>query len=464
MPNVPRITPTVAAPRPWPAPAASGPVDADVTVPGSKSMTNRALVLAALSEGESRLRSPLRGRDTLLMASGLRRLGTEIHDDAGLEVGAESTEDTDGPEPRRDDRVREWLVRPQALPLRTALAAVDVGNAGTVLRFLPPVAALTSAEVAFDGDPRARERPVATLLSALRALGATIEDDGTGRLPFVVRGHGGVVGGSVVVDASTSSQLVSGLLLAAPRFDKGVEVRHDGPPLPSGPHIAMTVAMLRAAGAEVDASRPHGWRVAPGELLPGAVAVEPDLSNAAPFLAAAVLTGGRVTVRGWPRTTTQPGAALPGILTAMGARCEWSDTGLTARGTGTVRGLDVDLRDAGELVPTVAALAATATSPSRLRGIGHLRYQETDRLAALAAEIGALGGDVRQTEDGLEIRPRPLRAPEGGRAFRTYDDHRLATTAALLGLVVPGIRVENVETTGKTLPGFVQLWIRMLRE
>lgn len=442
----------------WPAPAASQPVDADVWLPGSKSMTNRALVLAALAGGHSRLRRPLRSRDTLLMAAGLRELGVDISDDPAGDISGDLSGD------RADGHSggAGWRVRGLSSAELRGPAAVDVGNAGTVMRFLPPVAALVVGDVAFDGDPRARQRPLAPLLGALRTLGAAVDDAGRGTLPVTVHGHGRLTGGGVALDASASSQLVSGLLLAAPRFDKGVEVRHEGPPMPSAPHVAMTVAMLRAAGADVDTGTPNVWTVAPGGLHAGAVDIEPDLSNAAPFLAAAVVTGGRVTVRGWPRHTTQPGDVLPEILFAMGASGERAAPGLTVRGTGRIRGIDVDLRDANELAPTVAAVAAVADSPSRLRGIGHMRHQETDRLAALAHEIGGLGGDVRETEDGLEINPRPLHAPTDGPGFRTYDDHRLATTAAVLGLVVPGVRVEDIETTGKTLPNFVDLWTGML--
>ena len=445
----------------WSAPAAPGPVDADVQIPGSKSMTNRALVLAALADGESRLHRPLYGRDTLLMAAGLRRLGVDIADEPSRDGAARAPA---GVSP--GEEAAGWRVRPAELGDQGGLrgpATVDVGNAGTVMRFLPPVATLAAGEVAFDGDPRSRERPLAPLLTALRALGAVIDDGGRGALPVTVHGHGGLTGGGVVLDASSSSQLVSGLLLAAPRFDKGVDVRHEGPPVPSAPHVAMTVAMLRAAGAVVDTETPNRWNVAAGRIRPGDVEVEPDLSNAAPFLAAAVVTAGRVTVGGWPRRTTQPGDLAPEILSAMGATCERTAHGLTVRGTGRVHGVDADLRDAAELAPTVAAVAAVADSPSRLRGIAHMRHQETDRLAALAREIGALGGDVRETADGLEIHPRPLRAPAGGPGFRTYDDHRMATTAALLGLVVPGVRVHNVGTTAKTLPTFVELWTRMLK-
>lgn len=413
----------------WPAPTASVPVDATVALPGSKSITNRALVLAALAGGPSTIRGPLRARDSQLMVGGLRALGVSV-DDAGA----------------------DWTVLPAAL----AKASVDVGNSGTVLRFLPALAGLASGPVAFDGDPRARERPMRPMLQALQALGARLE--GAGGLPFTVHGAGRVAGGEVTLDASASSQFVSGLLLSGACYDHGVVVGHAGPPLPSLPHIAMTVAMLRAAGVAVDDSTPSRWQVAAGRVRPVDVEVEPDLSNAAPFLAAALVTGGRVTIAGWPAETTQPGAALPELLAAMGAKVTLDADGLTVAGMGTVHGIDADLRDVSELAPVLAAVAAVADSPSRLRGIAHMRGHETDRLAALAKELGSLGPRVAQTDDGLVITPAPLH----GGVFATYDDHRLATAAAVLGLVVPGVQVVDVATTDKTLPGFVARWDEML--
>lgn len=415
----------------WTAPVAHAPVDAAVSLPGSKSMTNRALVLAALAEGPARITGPLRSRDTELMAGALRALGVGID------------EDSDG-----------WRVRPGRL---AGPARVDVGLAGTVMRFLPPVAALASGEVSVDGDPRARERPMGPIVAALRALGAGIDDGGRGTLPFTVRGTGSVNGGQVTIDASGSSQFVSGLLLAAPRFEKGVEVRHDGPPVPSAPHVEMTVHMMREAGVAVETER-DVWRVAPGPIRGTEWVIEPDLSNAAQFLGAALVAGGRVTVAGWPAATTQPGDALRGLLGAMGAEVSLGPDGLTVRGRGGFRGLEADLRDVGELTPVLAALAALAGSPSRLTGIAHLRGHETDRLAALVTEINGLGGDVRELPDGLEIRPRPLH----GGVFHTYDDHRMVMAAALLGLAVPGIEVENPGTVGKTLPDFTESWASML--
>jgi 3-phosphoshikimate 1-carboxyvinyltransferase len=415
-------------PQMWSVPTAAGPADATVALPGSKSMTNRALILGALADGESLVRRPLRSRDTLLMAGALRALGVTVDD-----VGA------------------DWRVVPGEL---RGPARLDVGLAGTVMRFVPPVAALASGDVFFDGDPYARKRPMGTILAALRVLGAEVEGDA---LPFTVHGAGGVPGGSVTIDASGSSQMVSGLLLAAPRYAKGAEVRHEGPPVPSGAHLTMTVRMLREAGASVETG-PDVWRVQPGGLRGGEIPIEPDLSNAAPFLAAALVTGGRVTVRDWPAETTQPGDALRRLLAEMGATVAREDDDLTVRG-GAVHGLDADLGDVSELSCVLAAVAALADGPSRLRGIAHMRGHETDRLAALTAEINALGGDVRELPDGLEIRPRPLH----GGVFHTYDDHRMVMAGAVLGLAVPGVEVENPGTVGKTLPEFGELWAEMLR-
>jgi len=422
----------------WPAPTALRPVDATVALPGSKSLTNRYLVLSAVAGQPSRLRSPLRSRDTLLMAAAVSALGAAV-------------QDVPGEGPFGDD----WLVTPAPVRGDTDVAC---GLAGTVMRFLPPLAALAGGDVRFDGDPRARERPMGPVIDALRALGVEVSDDGRGGLPFTVHGRGAVRGGELAVDATASSQFVSGLLLVGARFEQGLTLRHVGSPIPSQPHVAMTVEALRDVGVVVDDSEPDVWRVEPGEIGGLDVAVEPDLSNATPFLAAAVVTGGRVTVPGWPQWTTQAGDAMRDLLDQMGADVSLERDGLTVRGTGELYGIEADLHDAGELTPTVAALAALADSPSRLSGVAHLRGHETDRLAALARELNDLGGDVTETDDGLVIRPKPLR----GGVFHTYDDHRLATAGALVGLRVPGVQVENVDTTAKTLPGFTALWQQML--
>ena len=419
----------------WPAPRASGPLAAVVELPGSKSATNRALVLAALAEGTSLVRRPLRSRDTELMAAGLRVLGVPVTDEGA-----------------------DWRVDGPAWPRRSTADRIDVGNAGTVARFLPPVAALALGEVRFDGDPRVRERPLGPLLQALRQLGADL--DGTEGLPVTVRGSGSLRGGTVVLDASASSQLVSGLLLSAPRFDDGVTIRHEGPPLPSAPHLAMTVSALRAVGVQVADDEPGAWTVQPGAMRPRDAVVEPDLSTAAAYLAAPLVAGGSVTVPGWPRDTVQPGAVLPELLAAMGGRVTRTDDTVTVSAGDGLHGIDADLRDAPELTTVLTALAALADSPSRFTGVAHIRLQETDRLAALAKELNALGGDVREQPDGLEVVPRPL----SGGVMRTYDDHRLAMAWAVLGLAVQGVLVEDVATTRKTVPDFVGSWQRMLGE
>ncbi|GGT07832.1 3-phosphoshikimate 1-carboxyvinyltransferase [Streptomyces atratus] len=436
------MTESAVHPALWPAPRASDAVDATVTVPGSKSVTNRALVLAALAAEPGWLRRPLRSRDTLLMAEALRAMGVGIEEGVGPDGSGEA-----------------WRVIPAGLHGPTT---IDVGNAGTVMRFLPPVAALADGPIRFDGDPRSYERPLNGVIDALRVLGARIDDDGRGSLPMTVHGGGALDGGPVSIDASSSSQFVSALLLSAPRYNQGVEVRHTGARLPSMPHIRMTVDMLRAVGAQVDepetGGEPNVWRVSPSAMLGRDLTVEPDLSNAQPFLAAALVTGGRVTIPDWPERTTQPGDALREIFTAMGGSCELTERGLTFTGSGRIHGIDVDLGEVGELTPGIAAVAALADGPSTLSGVAHLRLHETDRLAALTKEINELGGDVTETADGLHIRPRPLH----GGTFHTYDDHRMATAGSIIGLAVPGVEIENVATTAKTLPDFPQMWTGML--
>jgi 3-phosphoshikimate 1-carboxyvinyltransferase len=372
---------------------------------------------------------PLASRDTWLMADALRALGIAIANDTS-----------------------EWQVTPAAL---RGPAEVDCGLAGTVMRFVPPAAVLADGPVRFDGDPRARERPMGTVLDALRALGADITGDA---LPFDLHGTGGIDGGPVTIDASASSQFVSGLLLSGARYRHGLTVHHDGKPVPSLPHIEMTVAMLREVGVDVDDSKPNTWRVEPGVIRARDWVIEPDLSNATPFLAAVAVAGGTVSVPHWPSSTTQPGDAIRSILTEMGVEVSLSDGVLTVTGDGTLSGVDIDMHEIGELTPTVAAIAVFADGPTRLRGIAHLRGHETDRLAALCAEINRLGGDAAETEDGLVIRPRPLH--DG--AWRAYADHRMATAGAVIGLRVAGVTVDDIASTTKTLPDFPGMWAGML--
>ncbi|MCW2659958.1 MAG: 3-phosphoshikimate 1-carboxyvinyltransferase [Mycobacterium sp.] len=423
----------------WTAPHATAPVHATVTVPGSKSQTNRALVLAGLAaaqgHGASTISGALRSRDTDLMIGALRTLGLRV----------------DGP---GSDLTVSGRISP------APAARVDCGLAGTVLRFVPPLAALADSVVEFDGDEQARARPIAPLLDALRGLGVRI--DGAG-LPFRVEGSGSVAGGTVAIDASASSQFVSGLLLSAPSFKEGLTVQHTGSAVPSAPHIAMTIVMLRQAGVEVDDSVPDRWRVRAGAVAARHWEVEPDLSNAVPFLAAAVVSGGTVRITGWPATSVQPADNILSVLGKLNAVVTQTDSFLEVSGSADYAGysgFDVDLRAVGELTPSVAALAALATpgSVSRLSGIAHLRGHETDRLAALSAEINRLGGDCAETPDGVVITAKPLRPG----TWRAYADHRMAMAGAIVGLRIAGLQVDDIGSTSKTLPEFPKLWADML--
>ncbi|MGL4304816.1 MAG: 3-phosphoshikimate 1-carboxyvinyltransferase [Mycobacteriaceae bacterium] len=415
----------------WIAPVANRPVCGTVVLPGSKSQTNRALILAALTSGTSTITGALRSRDTNLMIDALGALGISVTGTGTTVIVTGGTLATD------------------------SAAHIDCGLAGTVMRFIPPLAALAQGSVHIDGDEQARTRPMSTMLNALHELGIRIEGNS---LPFTVYGSTAAVGGTVQIDASRSSQFVSGLLLSAPGFSKGITVIHKGKPVPSLPHIEMTVDMLRAAGAQVNNSSSNIWQVSPGQLQPVDWVIEPDLSNATPFLAAAAATGGSVSVPLWPATTTQAGDAIRGILEKMGCTVMLKDSLLTVSGSKNLLGIDINLREIGELTPTVAALAALATTPSHLSGIEHLRGHETDRLAALSTEINALGGNCTETDDGLIITPATL---HGGH-WHSYADHRMATAGAILGLRVPQLQVDDIATTEKTLPGFENLWEKLL--
>lgn len=418
----------------WRAPVATAALDAQIALPGSKSLTNRELVLSALANQPTKLIAPLASRDSSLMIEALRSLGTKI----------EVQESGD------------LVITP--MPFENS-ASIDCGLAGTVMRFVPPISVLASAQISFDGDAAARRRPMKTTIDSLRSLGVTVTDGGTGSLPFTVNGTGSVVGGEITIDASESSQFVSGLLLAAAKYETGLTLHHNGEHLPSMPHIEMTLDCLAKRGVKVSSPSAASWRVEPGEISGGEVAIEPDLSNAGPFLAAAMVAGGSVAISGWPDKTTQVGNEFDGILQKMGAKFSRGARGLTVEGTGVIHGIDIDLSIGGELTPVIAALAAIADTPTVIRGVAHLRGHETDRLAALAAEINRIGGIARETADGLEI--DPSNNLHGG-LWRTYEDHRMATAGAIVGLRVPGIEIEDIHTTSKTMPNFAELWHSML--
>ncbi len=434
----------------WRAPfRGKKPVDVQVTIPGSKSVTNRALILAAQAEGTSKLRKPLVSRDSELMVAGLRALGIKINE---FQVGEES----------------QFEVTGGALK---GPAKIDVGNAGTVMRFLPPLAALAEGPISFDGDPRSHERPLGPVIKALEELGITVDHGGRYALPLTLEnqsyktGSGKIRGGEINIDASASSQFLSALLLIAPSTELGITAKHVGGALPSMPHIEMTVQMLRDFGATVHVDRAaNTWRVEPGKLKAQDLVIEPDLSNAAPFMSIAMVCGGSVTIMDWPKETTQPGDHLREILSRMGATIEFVDdtqnqkSGLKITGGKEIKGIDIDLHEVGELTPAIATLCALANSPSYLQGIGHLRLHETDRLAALRTELNALGCEVVEEPTALRINPKPLHAG----IFHTYDDHRLATAGATIGLVVDGIEVENIATTRKTITDFPGLWNSLL--
>lgn len=423
----------------WIAPAADGPLRATLTVPGSKSLTNRELVLAALAEGPGRLVAPLPSEDSSRMVDALAVLGVDTQ-----------------PEPGASEFGDDLLVTPP--PVIAGGGTVDCGQAGTVMRFVTPLAGLADGDVSFTAHASALHRPMGEMISALRDLGVDVDDGGSWSLPFTVRGRGHIRGGEVCIDASASSQFVSGLLLAAPRFDVGLHLIHTGERLPSVPHIDMTIDALARRGVRVERPAANEWVVAAGPVRAKDVKIEPDLSNAAPFLAAAMVTGGSVAITGWPPHSTQPGAMLTDILSLMGARVSRRGGALTVTAGQHIHGVDLDLSSAGELTPTLVGLAAFAETPSTFHGIGHIRGHETDRIAALAAGLRGLGGEVEELPDGIRVLPRPLR----GGPWRAYHDHRMATTGALLGLAVPGVEVDDIGATGKTLPQFPELWHRLL--
>ena len=421
------------APQNWSAPSAKRPIHSTVSIPGSKSATNRAFVLAALGDSISKIHKPLLARDTELMLQALEKLGCTI------------------------TRTNELI---EITPMKRVHQdlAIDVGLAGTVMRFVPPLAALTAGVVHFDGDQRARNRPMKTLIDSLKALKISVDDESSGSLPFSIVSDGNVQGGEITLDASESSQFISALLLAGAKFSNGLTIKHVGNKLPSLPHIEMTIDMLNQVGVKVSSIEKNSWRVNPTVIKSKDWLIEPDLSNAGPFIAAAMVTKGEVTIKDWPQNTTQAGNAWIEILTKMGAQVSLTEKGLTVSQSGDVKGIEFDLSDVGELTPVLVSIAVLANSNSSLTGIAHLRGHETDRLAALVENIKSIGGDAEETTDGLIIRPRKLH----GGLWKSFDDHRMATAGAVIGLVVEGILVDDIKTTSKTLPDFENMWTSLV--
>jgi 3-phosphoshikimate 1-carboxyvinyltransferase len=415
--------------RPWLAPSTQIPLAATISLPGSKSLNNRELILSALASAPTKLLDHLESRDSSLMIDALRKLGVGI-----------------------DQSNQALVITPGKL---SGPATIDCGLAGTVMRFVPALASLATGQIDFDGDLAARKRPMKTTIDSLRALGVIVNGEG---LPFSILGSGEVAGGEIEIDASASSQFVSGLLLVGAKFKNGLSISHVGKHLPSMPHIDMTIDCLQKRGVDAKKIGPASWRVEPGQISGGEIRIEPDLSNAGPFLAAAMVVGGKVTIKNWPRTTTQVGNDFDGILQRMGAKIERIEDDLVISGTGEITGIDIDLSTGGELTPVIAALAALANSPTTIRGVAHLRGHETDRLSALVNEINSIGGDATETPDGMSINPSKLR----GGLWRSYEDHRMATAGAIIGLRIAGIEIEDITVTSKTIPQFVALWNQLI--
>lgn len=422
------------------APRAERSLTARLSVPGSKSLTNRELLLAAIADGPGTLHAPLHSDDSYYMVEALRALGAVI-------------EEVEGTSPFGPD----LRITPATLRGDTT---IDCGQAGTVMRFIGPLAGLAVGDIQITAHDSAMHRPMGAVITALRDLGVDVDDEGTWSLPFTVRGRGQVRGGQLTIDASQSSQFVSALLLAAPRFDVGLHLRHDGERLPSLPHIDMTIETLSRRGVRIERPSRTEWVVQAGPIRAKDLTIEPDLSNAAPFLSAALVTGGTVTVRDWPLHSTQPGALLANLLPEFGAKVSRRAGALTVTGGSGIRAVDLDLSAAGELAPNLIGLAALADGPSTFRGIGHIRGHETDRIAALVTELRGIGCGAEELPDGIRVTPAELH----GNVWRSYHDHRMATTGALIGLAVDGIEIDDIGTTAKTLPQFVALWEDMLSQ
>ncbi len=417
----------------WHAPTINGAINSTLEIPGSKSATNRAFVLAALGDKNSIITNPLFARDTNLMLEALEKLGCNVVKKSNsVEIS-----------PMKKDHSE---------------ISIDVGLAGTVMRFVPPLAALSSGTSHFDGDERARNRPMKTLIESLKKLNVKVIDNHQGKLPFSIISDGQITGGEIEIDASESSQFISALMLVGAKFKNGLTIKHVGQNLPSLPHIEMTIEMLKEVGVKTNQINATTWRIDNQNIYSKNWLVEPDLSNAGPFLAAAMVTKGEIKINDWPLQTTQAGNSWIEILSLMGANIQLNSKQLILKNESDIKGINYNLNNVGELTPVLVAISLFANSKSEFTGISHLRGHETDRLAALVENITAIGGDAKETEDGLIINPKQLH----GGVWKAFDDHRMATAGAVIGLKVKDIYVDDISTTSKTLPNFENLWNKMV--
>ncbi|MFU0663421.1 3-phosphoshikimate 1-carboxyvinyltransferase [Gardnerella vaginalis] len=449
------ITNTVDSVTSWEAPYANHQLKSCVEVPGSKSLSNRYLILAAMGAKPVVLQGLLRSRDTELMINALSVFG----------VRSESL---------NNDGTKLRVIPPEDGVFRVPdNAEVYCGLAGTVMRFVAALALFADNSVRFDGDEQAYARPMKPVLDGLEQLGARVEYHGeVGFLPFTVTPPSREILKNnfkkiVRIDSSSSSQFISALLLVGSRIPGGLELEHIGETLPSMPHIRMTMDDICKAGGTTTMTSNAIWHVKESKItLANAVTIEPDLSNAAPFLGAALIAGGSVSIPNWPLSTTQPGGLLPEILEKMGAKISFEKTGddagiMRVESDGEIKAIPhLDLSAAGEIAPSIAAILAFADGPSELHGIAHLRGHETNRLQALVKELNRVGIVAKELEDGIRI--EPSNHIMHGEVMETYADHRMATFAAMLGLRIENIRVKNIATTRKTIPDFPGMWHKML--
>lgn len=410
----------------------SRPIRGRIRPPGSKSITNRAVVCAALAGGRSLLKGVLQSEDTRVMIGALKELGFEV--DERLE---------------NDRSIETYSVLGTGGRIPAIEANLFCANSGTTIRFLTAMATLGHGWFRLDGVPRMRERPIADLIGALNELGGRVSSELDNGCPPVVVHANGLPGGSATVRGDISSQFLSGLLMAAPAAKSGVEIAVEGP-LVSQPYVRMTLAVMRAFGVEVnttaDLSR---FGIAPQSYLACDYDIEPDASAASYFWAAAAVTGGEVTVEGLSRESLQGDVALVDCLERMGCEVRHAADSITVAG-GELRGIDVDMNGISDTVQTLAAVAQFATGPTTIRNVAHIRHKETNRIAAVATELRKLGANVVEHDDGLTIDPRTPR----GATIETYNDHRMAMSFALAGLRVPGVRIANPRCVEKTYPAF----------